>query len=620
MNSPGAGPVLRVRDLCVSFPSRSGRFNAVDRVSFELRAGEVLGLVGETGSGKSMTGAALMGMVPRPVGAVSFSELVLDGQSLENLTEREWRTIRGKRISTIFQEPMTALDPVFTIGSQVSEVIRRHQACGRAEANRKAMQLLGGMGLTDEPHILRSYPHQLSGGMRQRVMIAMAMACHPRVLIADEPTSALDVTTQLQILDQLRELARTSGTAILLITHDLGVVAQTCESALVMHQGRIVERGPVRDLFRSPQHDYTSELLAALPQPLGQVEDTPLAAEPGRGKNPKTTSTPLLRVKDLRMKYAARRAPGGRFQPAEVVRGVSLELEAGQIFGLVGESGCGKTSLARCIVRLSTPIAGTTRFREMDLGSLRGRELRAARQKIQYLFQDPHASLNPRRTIMQMLAEPLELYGICRRNERRKHIEQALNTVELGPEVLARYPHELSGGQRQRLALARALLAQPELIIADEPLSSLDVSVRSRIMLLIDKVRSEKGIAFVLISHDLAVVQQLADYVAVMYLGEFVESGPADSVFSRPAHPYTQALIAASPRGLPQAEQKPLRLTGEPPTALTLPGGCVFHTRCPQVMERCVRERPADITISARPDTGGPGFGQHVARCHLWDS
>lgn len=608
--TPGVSePVLSVRDLNVSFSGLTGRFSVVDGVSFDLVPGEITGLVGETGSGKTMTGSALMGMVPAPAGQVSAGLLQLEGQDVKALTEADWRRIRGSQISMIFQEPLSALDPVLTIGSQLSEVIRRHQRCGKQDALASANGLLEAVGLKDSRQILRSYPHQLSGGMRQRVMIAMAMSCKPRVLIADEPTTALDVTTQQQILQQIGELARDSGTAVLLITHDLGVVAQVCDQALVMHRGRIVERGPASKVFDAPQHPYTASLLAALPGPAGR---SPAPSSP-------STTPPLLAVRDIRMSYPARRTVGRRQQQAEVVRGVSFDLRAGEIYGLVGESGCGKTSLARSIIRLSNPTSGSATFREFNLAQMKGSKLRYARRKIQYLFQDPHASLSPRRTIQQMLTEPLQLYRIGTGREYSHRIEQALQTVDLGPDVLPRYPHELSGGQRQRLSLARALLAEPALIIADEPMSSLDVSVQARIIELIDKVRRELEIAFLLISHDLAVVQHLADQVGVMYLGELLESGPVETVFRRPAHPYTQALLAAMP-STHKHGTLPVSLQGEAPSALTPPAGCVFHTRCPQFMNQCKEVHPADIVISDPAAESGNPNRQHLARCHLWNS
>jgi peptide/nickel transport system ATP-binding protein len=600
---PAQENVLSVRKLSVSMGSGAASQTVVDQLSFELAAGEILGLVGESGCGKSITAYSLMRLLPASVGRAQAEHLLLDGKELSSLTESAMRQLRGRVLSMVFQEPQTALDPVISIGSQISTVIRRLRGVSRQDAWRIGADMLGRTGIADADRIMKSYPHQLSGGMRQRVLIAMALVCRPKVLLADEPTSALDVTTQAQVLQQMAELGRETGTAILLITHDLGIVAQYCDRAMVMANGRIVEQAPVKELFARPAHPYTRQLLAAVPR-----LDHPATADT-RNESSSVADTTLLSVRNLSVEYPRR---GGRRSGILAVNSVSFDIPPASIFGLVGESGSGKTSVAHSIARLVTPAAGDIRFDGENLLDRKKIDERQVRKDIQMVFQDPFASLSPRRSILQSLLEPLAHFRIGLPTERRDRALAAMRQVGLESKILNRYPHELSGGQRQRVALARALVCEPRLIIADEAVSSLDVSVQARILELILKLRDETGTAFLFISHDLAVIRQLADVVGVMYLGQILELAPAESIFRQPAHPYTRSLLRAVPSPDP-ARDKPLALDGEPPSPLTPPPGCVFHTRCREALERCKREIP----LESRLEGSGNTHYSHLVRCHL---
>jgi oligopeptide/dipeptide ABC transporter ATP-binding protein len=607
VNIPASHPaqenVLSVRKLSVSLGSGAASQIIVDQLSFELAAGEILGLVGESGCGKSITAYSLMRLLPASAGRAQAEHLLLDGKELSSLTESAMRQLRGRALSMVFQEPQTALDPVISIGSQISTVIRRLRGASRRTAWRIGADMLERTGIADADRIMKSYPHQLSGGMRQRVLIAMALVCRPKVLLADEPTSALDVTTQAQVLQQMAELGRETGTAILLITHDLGIVAQYCDRAMVMANGRIVEQAPVTELFARPAHPYTSQLLAAVPR-----LDHPATAVT-RKESSSVADTALLSVRNLRVEYPR---PGGRRPGILAVNSVSFDIPPASIFGLVGESGSGKTSVAHSIARLVKPAAGEIRFDGENLLDRKKIDERQVRKDIQMVFQDPFASLSPRRSILQSLLEPLAHFSIGLPAERRDRALAAMRQVGLESKILNRYPHELSGGQRQRVALARALVCEPRLIIADEAVSSLDVSVQARILELILKLRNETGTAFLFISHDLAVIRQLADVVGVMYLGQILELAPAKSIFSQPAHPYTRSLLRAVPSPDPSRD-KPLVLEGEPPSPLTPPPGCVFHTRCREALERCKREIP----VESRLEGSGNTHYSHLVRCHL---
>jgi oligopeptide/dipeptide ABC transporter ATP-binding protein len=616
-------PVLSVRNLSVSLQTDRGYAEVVDKLSFSLFSGEVVGLVGESGCGKSTTAAALMGLVPSGSGIVKADQIMLGDENLAKMDEAALRRIRGSELSMVFQEPLTALDPVFSIGSQLSAIIRRHRKENRYQARLSSVEMLERVGMADTGRIMHSYPHQLSGGMRQRIMIAMAMACRPRVLIADEPTTALDVTTQALVLEQLIELGKSLDTAILLITHDLGVVAQVCKRALIMHCGKIVEQSTVEKMFAAPAHPYTAGLIAAVPR-ISSNETQAIPAIPGSLPHPAAlpdgrnladrddkADPVLLSIRDLVVKYSVK---GSGKSLLTAVNGVNFDINSGSIFGLVGESGSGKTSLAHSIMQLVQAAAGEVLFHGESLANMKQAGLRKARKSIQLIFQDPMASLSPRRSIRQSLLEPLDHFQIDAPAQRFARACSALETVGLGPELIQRFPHELSSGQRQRVALARALLTEPELIIADEAVTSLDVSVQARIIELILDLQQKRGIAFLFIAHDLAVVRQLANRVGVMYMGKMVESASANRLFQQPAHPYTRSLLAAVPVPDP-SHANPTVLQGEPPSALAPPQGCTFHTRCPQAIEQCSVLVPPNKLINKT----GAKASTHNVSCHLWN-
>ena len=605
---PNKESVLSVDSLSVSLGKGGSSIPVVDQLSLTLRPGEIVGLVGESGCGKSVTAYSLLRLLPPSLARQVTGQVTFNGTALLELPESRMREIRGRDLSMIFQEPQTALNPVQTIGRQVTEVIQRHRKMDRGAAQALGREMLSHTGIADAERVMKSYPHQLSGGMRQRALIAMATACKPKVLLADEPTTALDVTTQAQVLEQLVKLGREAGTAILLITHDLGLVAQYCDRALVMSQGRIVEAATVSDLFALPSHPHTIELLQAIPRIDGPG---PTAAGDSSGSR-SPDQPPLLSVRELTVDYPV---AGHRGKKLVAVNSVSFDIQPGEIFGLVGESGSGKTSVARAIARLVTPAGGGIQFDgEQLLDPPAGRSL-PSRKDIQLVFQDPYASLSPRRTIRQSLLEPLNHFGIGDRSERPSRVLDALESVGLRTEILHRYPNELSGGQRQRVALARALVCEPRLIIADEAVYSLDVLVQARILELILKVREQSGVAFLFISHDLAVIRQLADVVGVMYLGKILEQAPADSLFRNASHPYTRSLLEAVPCPDPGAAT-PTALRGEAPSPLTPPPGCVFHTRCNQVIEPCRTTEPEKTMLAGSENHHTP----HVVRCHLCNS
>jgi peptide/nickel transport system ATP-binding protein len=525
--------VLTVRDLTVEL----GGFPLVDRVGFELGAGERVGLIGESGSGKSLTALALMGLLPdelRPSGSVT-----LGGTSLLTLPERALAGLRGERIAMVFQEPMTALDPMMRVGSQVAEVVRLHRDVSRAQALARAEELFARVGLPDPRARLRAYPHQLSGGQRQRVLIAMALACDPSVLIADEPTTALDVTVQAQILELLHCLVVEQGTALLLITHDLPVIASICERVLVMQDGRIIERGPLAEVFESPHEAHTQALVAGT---------RALAARPASVANGRARGEPsvIVEARGLVREYAMPRT-SLRHTPATVhaLRGVDLEVVRGDRVGVVGESGAGKSTLARLLLALDQPQGGEVRFEGQQVNGRKERDLRFLRRQAQIVFQDPRSSLDPRMRVREILLEPLRALDVP--GDHRVRVRELLDAVGLPADAATRYPHQFSGGQRQRIAIGRAIAPQPALLIADEPVSALDVSVRAQILDLLRELADGLGLTLIFISHDLSVVRYLCDRVAVMRDGRVVETGPVDQVYDTPQHAYTRALLAAVP-------------------------------------------------------------------------
>ncbi len=628
--------LLEVRNLRTTFASDSGEFTAVDGVSFTLEPGRTLGLVGESGCGKSVTALSIMGLVPQPPGRIVDGEILFDGVDLLKLDRAAMRELRGNRISMIFQEPMTSLNPAFPVGDQIAEVLLRHGRGNEREAKERAIEMLRRVRIPSPERRYDDYPHRLSGGMRQRVMIAMALACGPRLLIADEPTTALDVTIQAQILDLMRTLREETGTAIILITHDLGVIAEVADDVAVMYAGRIVEHASVERLFADPQHPYTIGLLGSIPQL--HLEQTRLAAIEGQVPNPavkiagcrfhprcpfavqrcvdedppleevrppeaglcdpfggsvgqhfratagahdisrragaprskrrrrmaesKAGAAPLLRVEDLVKHFPVR---GGLFTRTSgvvhAVDGISFDVGVGETLALVGESGCGKSTAGRCVLRLLEPTSGRVLFEGEDLASLSDGEMRAHRRAMQIIFQDPFASLNPRMTVGQMIAEPLGLHGLARGRERER-VAELLGLVGLAPGHAQRYPHEFSGGQRQRIGIARALAVEPRLIVCDEPVSALDVSIQAQVVNLLRDLQARFGLSYIFIAHDLAVVKFIATRIAVMYLGTIVEHADKRDLFARAATSVHAGAAVVDPDSRSHAQSQPHRAAG----------------------------------------------------------
>ncbi len=543
--------VLSVKGLSLSAKTEGGMLPLVQGLSFDLAKGETLAIAGESGSGKSITALAIMGLLPGAV-RVTGGSISLGDTDLTRAPEDQLRRIRGDRIAMIFQEPMTSLNPIMTVGTQLTEAIRAHENMTRAQARVAALTALQQVRLSQPERRLTQFPHELSGGMRQRVMIAMALALRPQVLIADEPTTALDVTVQREVLDLLRDLQAELGTAIILITHDMGVVAEMANRVIVMREGRMVEAAPVADLFASPTADYTKALLAAVPR-IGQ-----------RGDSAPIASDPIARITDLRVGYDIRGGVLNRVtQRLHAVAGVSFEINKGETLALVGESGCGKSTIARAMVGL-VPHQGQIEIAGKTLGPLTRTTQLDLSRKVQMVFQDPMAALDPRQKVADLLAEPLVIHGLA---VDRAQSAALLQKVGLLPEHLDRYPHEFSGGQRQRLCIARALVLNPALIVADEAVSALDVSVQARVLELLKSLKAEFGIALLFISHDMAVVENIADRVAVMYLGQIVETGTRAQIFGNPQHAYTKALLDAVPVPDPTWQRAiTQRLAGEVPS------------------------------------------------------
>ena len=537
--------LLSIERLRVEIPTSRGVTAPVDDVSLDIRAGEMLGLVGESGSGKSMTAMSVLRMLPTQAARIASGRIVLDGEDLVAASERRLRQVRGGRVGTIFQEPLTALNPVFTIGDQLTEPLRRHRGLRRRAAWARGIELLDMVGIRRPERVMGDYPFQLSGGMRQRVMIAIAMSCEPQLLIADEPTTALDVTTQAQILDLMVGLQEEHGTAILLITHDLGVVAQSCQRVAVMNQGRIVETASVDDLFENPQAEYTKRLLGFRPPAIAESRRERIAPAPA------PVDPPLLEVTDLTKHYT--RGRGRRAETVRAVDGVSFTLQAGRTLAIVGESGSGKSTTGRAVLRLVDPTSGAVRFEGRDVLAMSGEELRAWRSDAQIIFQDTYASLDPRWKVGDSLAEPLARHTALSARERRARVAESLELVGLTAEHAARFPHEFSGGQRQRIGIARALVLRPKLVVADEPVSALDVSVQAQVLDLMRRLQDDLGLAYLFITHDLSVVAEIADDVQVMHQGLVVERGSVDAVLRDPQHPYTKALLAAVPPSDPRS-------------------------------------------------------------------
>jgi peptide/nickel transport system ATP-binding protein len=689
--------VLEVDNLSTHIQLTKSVVQAVGNISLHIEEGETLGLVGESGCGKSMTGLSIMGLLPQG-GRIVTGSVKLAGQELVGMPEHELRRYRGNEVAMIFQDPLTSLDPTKTIGYQVAEPVRLHRNVTGEEAMARAEEVLALVGLPRPHERLTDYPHQLSGGMRQRVMIAMALSCEPKLLIADEPTTALDVTIQAQILTLLDDLKSRLGMAMLLITHDMGVIGGHADRVNVMYAGRIVETAGTGPLFHHMRHPYTRALLASIPRltqdkrhrllaiagippdlahppegcrfaaRCGKATERCRADEPvlagdedahafacwhpvdgpapiSAGGDPTSatltvtdrpeaspvaaaaavngaataaapigdgaaTDAPLLEISNLVKEFPVTHGILQRKVGAvHAVSDVSFSIRAGETFGLVGESGCGKTTIGKVVVALERPTAGEVRLRGKTFSDLRGSQLREHRRDLQLMFQDPYSSLDPRMRVGSIIREPLEIQRIGSRHEQVQRVNDLLDEVGLPRNSVERYPHEFSGGQRQRIGLARALTLNPRVIVADEPVSALDVSIRAQVLNLMKRLQADHGLTYVVISHDLAVVKYMADNIGVMYLGKMVELGPADSIYQRAAHPYTAGLISAIPEPEPneRGTKREAGVAGELPSAINPPSGCRFRTRCPFAQEVCVAEEPQLRSF-------GPG---HVAACHF---
>jgi peptide/nickel transport system ATP-binding protein len=657
---PQSPVLLDVEDLHVHFVTSRGVVRAVEGISYQVRPGEVVAIVGESGCGKSVSSLAIMRLLTKPAGRVVRGSIRLDGRDLLALSEDEMREVRGRDISMIFQEPMTSLNPVLPIGLQIMEPMLIHLGMDEAAARARAIELLRLVGITDAERRLDQYPHQFSGGMRQRVMIAIGLACNPKLIIADEPTTALDVTIQAQILELMKDLSRRLNIALIVITHNLGVVARYADRVNVMYAARIVEQGTADDVFLRPRHPYTLGLMRSVPRldrprdarletieglppnllappegcrfaprcphridvcaqepALGEVEGghraacwraaemARVAAQPAAARPPepavaRDASAPLLSVdtlsKHFTVSVGGRSFLGGGKATVRAVQDVSFDIMPGETLGLVGESGCGKTTVGRLILKLEDPTGGAIRFEGTDIAGLRARDMRDLRRKIQVIFQDPYSSLNPRMTVGQIIGEPLGVYGLApNRKAARERVAELLGQVGLFPYMAERYPHELSGGQRQRVGIARALAMEPSFIVCDEPVSALDVSIQGQIINLLEELQSRLGLTYLFIAHDLAVVRHISTRVAVMYLGRIMELASRDALYAEPLHPYTKALLDAAPVPDPLVERSraPRTLGGELPSPLTPPSGCVFHTRCPLASAECRATVPA---------------------------
>ena len=657
-------PVVTIDALHTDIALRNGVVHPVSGVGLTVGKGESLGIVGESGCGKTMTALSIMRLLP-PGGRIVRGSIRLGGTDLATLDEAGMRAVRGNRVGMIFQDPMTSLNPCMTIGDQVAETVLLHRELTRAQASERAAEVLDLVGLPHAKERLDAYPHLLSGGMRQRVMIAMALACEPELLIADEPTTALDATIQKQILELIDDLRARLGMALILVTHDLGVIAGHTDRVAVMYAGKIVETSATGELFERPRHPYTEALFRALPEnadssrrlyaipglppdlsrpPRGcrfaarwadatgecraqEPELTgaghpfacfhPLGPKERAARNPLTPlghteqAAPLLEVRNLVREFPV--TSNGLLQrkigAVSAVADVSFTVRAAETFGLVGESGCGKSTISRLLVAADTPTSGSITFEGTEISSKSHRELRRYRRDFQLMFQDPYAALDPRMRVRSILREPLAIQRRGSAADQEKAIATLLDEVGLPRTALAKYPHEFSGGQRQRIGLARALALRPKLIVADEPVSALDVSVQAQILNLMRDLQREHQLTYVFISHDLSVVRYVSTTIGVMYLGKLVEIGPAEQVYTSPAHPYTRGLIDTIPLADPEGERQKAKVgvRGELPSAMSPPSGCRFRTRCPRATDKCAAEEPTMLQFSEQA---------HEAACH----
>jgi peptide/nickel transport system ATP-binding protein len=662
--------LLKLDNLGVRLGHGKGAIRPVDGVSLEIHKGETYSLLGESGCGKSMTALSILRLLPQPAGQITQGHVYLDGEDLTLLPESDMRRIRGRRISMIFQEPMTSLNPVLTVGDQIGEVLQQHHAMKGRAAQDRVLELLDAVGIPDTKRRYREYPHQLSGGMKQRVMISIALAGEPDLLIADEPTTALDVTIQAQVLELLQKLQQDTGMAILLITHDLGIVAGMADRVAVMYAGQLVEEASRDRFFGSASHPYSRKLFESLPDvhkrehALDTIPGTVPALNrdfdgcrfedrcdvawdycrshvpgwnssadgqharchrldesipaPGSAVTAKQVETissshesrgdHLLRVSDLKVHFPIHKGVFKRIAGyVYAVDGVSLAIPQGCTQALVGESGCGKTTVGKAILQLLKPTDGSVQFEDIELTKLKGEALRKKRSDFQFIFQDPFSSMNPRMMVGDIVEEGMIAQGIGKtRQQRRARVDELFEQVGLSPEQTQRYPHEFSGGQRQRICIARTLAVDPRLVICDEPTSALDVSVQAQILNLLKELQNTLGLSYLFITHNLSVVSYLADRVAVMYLGRIVEEGPVADVLERPLHPYTEALLSAVPVIDTASKREIIRLEGDIPSPATPPAGCHFHPRCPRAMDACQDSYP--------PETAS---GDHSVRCFL---
>ena len=650
VGSESASPLLEVEDLHVQFLTSRGIVRAVEGLSFHVDPGEIVAIVGESGSGKSVSALSIMRLLPRHTGRIPKGRVTFDGRDLLTLSDEQMREIRGRDISMIFQEPMTSLNPILTIGMQITEPLLIHMGMTTEQARTRAIELLGLVGIPDPARRLEQYPHQFSGGMRQRVMIAIGLACNPKLIIADEPTTALDVTIQAQILELMKDLSRKLNIALVVITHNLGVVARYADRVIVMYASRLVEENDADDVFHRPRHPYTMGLLRSVPRldrPRGAKLETieglpPNAAAPPPGcrfaprcpykiaiceiepallrtdtgglsrchrheeiaegkivwaaadqalqTSIAKTGTPLLSVRHLTKHFEVHGGLRAASGTVRAVQDVSFDILPGETLGLVGESGCGKTTVGRLILRLEDPTDGELRFEGRDLRTASAADMKAVRRKIQVIFQDPYSSLNPRMTVGQIIGEPLHVYKLVpNRKSENERVAQLLEQVGLRPEMVARYPHQLSGGQRQRVGIARALAMEPSFIVCDEAVSALDVSIQGQIINLLEDLQRRLGLAYLFIAHDLAVVRHISMRVVVMYFGRVMEIADRDEIYRSPLHPYTKVLLDAAPIPDPTVEKgrEPRLIKGELPSHMSPPSGCVFNTRCPMASDEC---------------------------------